>query len=178
MGRILCCLYACSDALRTVKVWTKRRKLNNPYHGTLSSYGYVLLVIHYLINVRKPAVLPNLQRLQPPSSQPIEKAEFEGRDIYFFDDLGVLLQNWQCTNRDSVGELLIGFFHHYQKEFRYNFDVVSIRTEGGILSKMSKGWHTDVGTICNQWTTGSLTRRTILSANDGRRSSKYPAQPE
>lgn len=41
-----------------VKVWTKRRKINNPYRGTLSSYGFVLLVIHFLAQVKKPPVLP------------------------------------------------------------------------------------------------------------------------
>jgi terminal uridylyltransferase len=41
-----------------VKVWTKRRQINNPYRGTLSSYGYVLLVIYYLGHVKQPTVLP------------------------------------------------------------------------------------------------------------------------
>ena len=44
-----------------VKVWAKARKINTPYHGTLSSYGYVLMVLHYLMNVAKPPVIPNLQ---------------------------------------------------------------------------------------------------------------------
>lgn len=41
-----------------VKVWTKRRQINNPYMGTLSSYGYVLLVIYFLEHVKDPPVLP------------------------------------------------------------------------------------------------------------------------
>jgi len=67
-----------------IKVWAKKRNLNNPYRGTLSSYGYVLLVIHFLSQVVKPPILPNLQQLvnnntnmnpitepnQPPSTQP------------------------------------------------------------------------------------------------------------
>lgn len=44
--------------ITTVKVWTKRRKINNPYRGTLSSYGFVLLVIHFLAQVKQPPVLP------------------------------------------------------------------------------------------------------------------------
>lgn len=43
---------------QTVKIWTKKRQINNPYRGTLSSYGYVLLVIHFLTNVKFPSVLP------------------------------------------------------------------------------------------------------------------------
>nr|POF20595.1 terminal uridylyltransferase cid1 [Quercus suber] len=44
-----------------VKAWAKRRKINSAYSGTLSSYGYVLMVLHYMINIAQPAVLPNLQ---------------------------------------------------------------------------------------------------------------------
>jgi len=67
----------------------------------------------------------------------------DSRDIYFFDDLELLPRYWQSSNRDNVGELLIAFFHYYHKEFRYTFDVVSIRSEGGILSKTQKGWMND-----------------------------------
>lgn len=74
---------------------------------------------------------------------PLNPTEYEGRDIYFFDDLELLPRYWQSTNRDNVGELLIAFFHYYHKEFRYTFDVVSIRSEGGILNKVVKGWMND-----------------------------------
>lgn len=35
-----------------LKVWTKRRKLNSPYTGTLSSYGYTLMVLFFLTQVK------------------------------------------------------------------------------------------------------------------------------
>ena len=41
------------------------RKINSPYQGTLSSYGYVLLVIYFLVHVKNPPVLPNLQQMPP-----------------------------------------------------------------------------------------------------------------
>ena len=41
------------------------RKINSPYKGTLSSYGYVLLVIYFLVHVKHPPVLPNLQHMPP-----------------------------------------------------------------------------------------------------------------
>lgn len=41
------------------------RKINSPYKGTLSSYGYVLLVIYFLVHVKNPPVLPNLQQMPP-----------------------------------------------------------------------------------------------------------------
>ncbi|KAG8833496.1 hypothetical protein FRC17_010608 [Serendipita sp. 399] len=48
-----------------LKLWSKRRKINSPYHGTLSSYGYTLLVIFFLVHVKNPPVLPNLQQMPP-----------------------------------------------------------------------------------------------------------------
>ncbi|SCV73090.1 BQ2448_7015 [Microbotryum intermedium] len=127
-----------------VKVWTKRRKINNPYRGTLSSYGYVLLVIHFLTHVKSPPVLPNLQRLPPPRSISAEERQFQGHDVYFFDDLESLPRVWQTANVETVGELLIDFFRYYAKDFMYHHHVLSFRSEYGILTKEAKGWNTDV----------------------------------
>ena len=44
-----------------IKHWSKKRAMNEPYLGTLSSYCWILLVIHYLQGVVKPAILPVLQ---------------------------------------------------------------------------------------------------------------------
>lgn len=43
-----------------VKHWAKRRWVNNASEGTLSSYGYLLCLVHYL-QTRRPPVVPNLQ---------------------------------------------------------------------------------------------------------------------
>ncbi|CAL5340165.1 unnamed protein product [Camellia sinensis] len=43
-----------------VKHWAKSRGVNETYRGTLSSYAYVLMCIHFL-QQRKPAILPCLQ---------------------------------------------------------------------------------------------------------------------
>ena len=52
------------------------RRINSPYHGTLSSYGYVLLVLYFLIHVKNPPVLPNLQQMSP--TRPVSKV------VHFF----------------------------------------------------------------------------------------------
>ncbi|GAA6005322.1 uncharacterized protein JCM10292_005381 [Rhodotorula paludigena] len=140
--------YAMVDSrLRTLvlflKVWTKRRKINNPYRGTLSSYGYVLLVIHFLAHVKQPPILPNLQRLPLPNPSSLEELTYEGHDISFFDDLDALPSVFQTTNADSAGELLIDFFRYFSKDFGYAHQVISIRSEGGTMPKVQKGWHTD-----------------------------------
>ncbi|POW04390.1 hypothetical protein PSTT_10418 [Puccinia striiformis] len=127
-----------------LKVWSKRRRINDPYLGTLSSYGYVLMVIYYLVNGRKAPVLPNLQQLPPPRVTPPEESVYEGHDIYFFDDLDALPRFWAGMNRENVGELLIEFFRFFSATFRYQHDVISVRTPGGLLSKESKGWLKDI----------------------------------
>ena len=43
-----------------------------------------------------------------------------------------------------MGELLIGFFSYMARDFRYQTDVVSIRSEGGLIAKDAKGWNQDI----------------------------------
>ena len=54
-----------------IKHWAKQRHINSPGEGTLSSYGYIICLIHFLQN-RPTPLLPNLQRLPP---------EWDGRDL-------------------------------------------------------------------------------------------------
>ncbi|GAA5985246.1 hypothetical protein JCM11641_003648 [Rhodosporidiobolus odoratus] len=126
-----------------LKVWTKRRKINNPYRGTLSSYGYVLLVIHFLAHVKQPAVLPNLQRLPLPAGTSLDELTYEGHDISFFDDVDQLSAVFQGRNQEPAGDLLIDFFRYFSKEYNYAHSVISIRSEKGTMQKVIKGWHTD-----------------------------------
>ncbi|KAG0650564.1 Terminal uridylyltransferase cid1 [Hyphodiscus hymeniophilus] len=143
-----------------IKNWAKVRAINTPYRGTLSSYGYVLMVLHYLVNIAYPFVCPNLQELRkdPPSYLPPAEIEAqttcEGRDVRFWrneveiKDLasrGLLNQN-----KDSVGFLLRGFFEYFaqttqmstiqRRGFDWGREVLSLRTLGGILTKQEKGW--------------------------------------
>ncbi|KAL4253766.1 DNA polymerase type-B-like family protein [Abortiporus biennis] len=144
--RLLMC-YAMIDPPRVrtmvlfLKVWCKRRKINSPYKGTLSSYGYVLLVIFFLVHVKNPPVLPNLQQMPPlrPISQ--EESTLNGHNIWFFDDINLLRQRWQSSNTETVAELLVDFFKYYSRDFLYNSGVASIRA--GLLKKESKGWYSD-----------------------------------
>ncbi|KAL1720359.1 hypothetical protein EV715DRAFT_250393 [Schizophyllum commune] len=145
--RLLMC-YAMIDPTRVrtlvlfLKVWSKRRKINSPYKGTLSSYGYVLLVIFFLVHVKNPAVLPNLQQMPPLRPISKEDTHLGDKNIWFFDDIDVLRQRWHSENTESVAELLIDFFRYYSKDFLYNTGVASIRA--GLLKKDAKGWQNDL----------------------------------
>jgi hypothetical protein len=61
---------------KLVKFWSKKRSMNEPYLGTLSSYCWIVLVIYYLQHVAKPAILPPLQNLPPKT--PAAENKFSG----------------------------------------------------------------------------------------------------
>ncbi|KAK4193893.1 Poly(A) RNA polymerase protein cid1 [Podospora australis] len=143
-----------------VKHWAKVRGINSPYRGTLSSYGYVLMMLHYLVNVVQPFVCPNLQELAPPPNPNLTPQQVEetvclkGRNIQFWRDEAAIQalarDNALNQNRDSIGHLLRGFFEYYAQSnqmsllpgrgFDWGRDVLSLRTHGGLLSKQEKGW--------------------------------------
>ena len=143
-----------------IKHWAKIRAINTPYRGSLSSYGYVLMVLHYLVNIAQPFVCPNLQLLHrepPPYLPPAEieaRTTCKGRDVRFWRNEVVIAdlasRGLLNQNKDSVGHLLRGFFEYYahggqmttvqNRGFDWGREVLSLRTPGGILSKLEKGW--------------------------------------
>ena len=152
---LLKCYSLCDPRVREmvlfVKAWTKKRKINSPYHGTLNSYGYVLMVLHFLMNVAQPPVIPNLQlatdmiQRDPLSSTEVS---FDGHNVQFFRNEAAIEEMAQNgvfgDNRESLGSLLRRFFHFYANPpfgtFSWKDDVLSLRTRGGILTKAGKGW--------------------------------------
>lgn len=140
-----------------VKHWAKVRGINNPYRGSLSSYGYVLMVLHYLVNVVRPFVCPNLQLLAPPDdpNMPPEHYVCKGYNVRFWRDEATIRhlasQNQLNQNSQSLGYLLRGFFEYYANSgnmssypgvrgFDWGRDTLSLRTLHGILKKEEKGW--------------------------------------
>ncbi|KAM3064930.1 hypothetical protein ACMFMG_011242 [Clarireedia jacksonii] len=144
-----------------VKHWAKLRGINIPYRGTLGSYGYVLMVLHYLVNIVHPPVCPNLQHTnaEPPSHlSPADReaqSTCDGRDVRFWRDEAAIRsladKKMLSHNHDSVGILLRGFFEYFaqggqmstvtgRRGFDWGREVLSLRTKHGILSKQEKGW--------------------------------------
>lgn len=143
-----------------VKSWAKRRKINSSYSGTLSSYGWVLMVLHYLVNVVSPPVCPNLQHYLPQATDMNSLAErfrdtktIGGYEVRFWrneEDIIRAAQEGRLTqNRQPLASLLCGFFRYFasqgghygrQTNFYWTSEVLSLRTPGGILSKQDKGW--------------------------------------
>lgn len=143
-----------------IKHWAKVRGINTPYRGSLSSYGYVLMVLHYLVNIAQPFVCPNLQLLHrdPPGYLPPAEIEARticnGRDVRFWRNeveiKDLANRGLLNHNKDSVGHLLRGFFEYFahggqmstvrNRGFDWGREVLSLRTPGGILTKQEKGW--------------------------------------
>jgi len=124
-----------------VKYWAKQRGVNTPYHGTLSSYAYVLLVIFYL-QTRPNPVVPVLQDLRPPKSTRRGGPMIDGHDCYFCDNLEYIESlgfGTRTRNNESLGQLLVGFFGYFATGFSYKDSVISIRT-GQVLQKSDKEW--------------------------------------
>ena len=150
-----------------IKRWARARRINCPGEGTLSSYGYLLLLIHFLQS-RQPPVLPCLQLLDPPAesadampprpprgsdaykvAHPTREATV--CDTYFFaprtvaeaERLRAYAPPGGAPNTESLGELFAGFFRFYAWDFDHERHVVSART-GGRLERVIKaeadGW--------------------------------------
>jgi terminal uridylyltransferase len=150
---LLRCYCKCDPRVREmglfVKSWAKARQINTPYYGTLSSYGYILMVLHYLMNIAKPPVIPNLQHIARDADAWAGKTDielFEGFDIRFDSNeqrIERAARAGEITeNKQNLGALLHEFFWYYsdRQGFRWMDQVISIRTVGGILTKQSKGW--------------------------------------
>ncbi|KAL8899790.1 MAG: hypothetical protein Q9207_006013 [Kuettlingeria erythrocarpa] len=133
-----------------VKAWAKRRKINSPYHGTLSSYGYVLMVLHYLVNIARPPICLNLQNVEMAlRDTSIENTQIvDGYGVRFWRNEEAIqrcaMQGHVTPDRESsVGCLLKGFFQYFATPtggFSWAMEVLSLRTPGGILTKAQKGW--------------------------------------
>uniref|UniRef100_A0A061SDQ2 Nucleotidyltransferase family protein n=1 Tax=Tetraselmis sp. GSL018 TaxID=582737 RepID=A0A061SDQ2_9CHLO len=116
-----------------IKHWAKRRKVNEAYTGTLSSYAYVLMCIH-LLQQRDPPVLPCLQSVAPPTF----KRTVGSCCCDYFDNVSAL-SGFGSGNTETVSELLMAFFDYWAWGHDYVNSVISIRT-GGFLTKADKEW--------------------------------------
>jgi terminal uridylyltransferase len=157
--RLLRCYSLCDPRVRLivifVKAWAKQRRINSPYHGTLSSYGYVLMVLHYLANIVEPAIIPNLQQCGKAfrDNSPENNTIIDGYNVRFWRSEAEIRDRASRrlltkNHEDSIGIIICGFFHYFAHQntyspaggFSWSHEVLSLRTRGGILPKREKGW--------------------------------------
>jgi terminal uridylyltransferase len=103
------------------------------------------------MNVAYPPVIPNLQRCsrQYSSRARQEQDLVQGCNVQFWSNREEIVANANANrltrNRESVSSLLLGFFEYFAfpsqgRGFNWVRETISIRTEGGLLSKQEKGW--------------------------------------
>ena len=130
-----------AQLVHIVKHWAKKRNVNDPYKGTLSSYCYVLMCIFHL-QTRSPPILPVLQSPEYPATVSEQVGEWK---VEYFDQVSDLKSyNFESKNTQSLAELVWEFFEFWAWKHNYLHDVVSIRL-GKIISKESKDWTKRVG---------------------------------
>ncbi|WIA17294.1 hypothetical protein OEZ85_014161 [Tetradesmus obliquus] len=120
-----------------VKHWAKRRRCNDAYVGTLSSYAYVLMCISHL-QARSPPVLPVLQEMEPTHRRTI------GNWCCGFCDDTSALAGFGRGNGESVAALLACFFYYWAHQHDFRRGVVTVR-QSSAMTKAMKGWTTRVG---------------------------------
>ena len=128
----------------TVKYFAKICRIGDASCGSLSSYAYIVMMIHYLMNTTPP-VLPCLQRLNKETLSVSETSlSIDGWDCWFYSDLANLGDQWekQPRNTQSVGELWLGFLRYYTECFDWENHVVCIRLARADdpLTRKAKNW--------------------------------------
>lgn len=112
---------------RLVKEWAKKHELVGTADGCLNSYAYMLLVVFFLQQVQPP-VVQNLQAMDC-ESVPVSDRKWGGEDIWetkFLVDVDSIPKS---QNQMSIGELLVGFFRFYTREFNWRQHAVCMRLQ-------------------------------------------------
>ena len=92
--------------------------------NSFSGFAVVLLVIHYLQAGCTPPVVPALQQIFPDVFQTSNNVLIDK----LIADVPLKIRSFKSENKQSLGELLIGFFQYYST---FNWDkTMSIRTGG------------------------------------------------
>lgn len=121
------------------KLLAKQCEIGDASRGSLSSYAYTLMVLHYLQQV-KPPVIPVLQEIV---IEGVDRAKYviEGCDTWFFEDCQNLARVWPHfgANREPPSTLWLGFLLYYAELFNYRQQVVCIR-QLKPLYRLEKMW--------------------------------------
>ena len=96
----------------SIKHWVKSRKLTNTHRGDLNSFGFTLMIIHYL------------QSLSPPILPILDISINEWIKPEKFVDFGI-------ENTKHIGELFSGFFMYYHSKFKADKHAICITAHDG-----------------------------------------------
>ena len=113
----------------------KQAHIGDASKNTLSSYAYIIMLIHYL---QKVEVLPYLQEIRKIDES--HKSEMiNGYETWFQEDLEFIRESFSTTNNDSLSSLWLGFLQFYEK-FDYDKNCIQIRRPGNIPVSGKPEW--------------------------------------
>ena len=119
-----------------MKVFAKLCDIGDASRGSLSSYAYVILALHYLQRC-DPPVIPVLQEIDHLDADgKVKKRIVDGWNAWFFngsaEELKSLWSGWG-KNKETVGELWIGLLRYYTEEFPVKDRVVTIKQSAPLM---------------------------------------------
>jgi len=125
---LLRCYSECDSRVKplvmVVKLWAQKAGITDAKLKRLAGFAVVLLVIHYLQAGCTPPVVPALQQIFPDVFQTSNNVLIDK----LIADVPLKIRSFKSENKQSLGELLIGFFQYYST---FNWDkTMSIRTGG------------------------------------------------
>jgi terminal uridylyltransferase len=125
-----------------VKLFAKMCGVADASQKGLSSYAYIVLVIYFL-QQRTPPVVPVLQEVGSVDADGNQREEMVDEwNTWFFDGddstLKLLCPEFG-SNRESIGELWLGFLEFYTEKFNYQLNIISIR-HLKVLTRVKKKW--------------------------------------
>ncbi|GAN08754.1 pap 25a associated domain family protein [Mucor ambiguus] len=154
--------------LTAIKQFVKQKDLNSPLGGTLSSYAYVLMALHFLMAGLETPVIPSLQKLAKCHSKNCKSKT--GRQVLLYHDHQLIrcdaryhdcvhvknsatseyllephtgkndtITYWESKNKDTVSQLLNKFFVYYSNP--NNRAVSIITSDGKLYNQDTHRWH-------------------------------------
>jgi hypothetical protein len=115
----------------TIKFWAKHRNIANTVAGTISSYAYMIMAIHFLQR-RPESLLPYLQ-------QNVQERIVDGYNCGFDENIEKYKQR-SAENKESISELVCNFFIYYAT-FDWEDYAVCINTPGIVARKEESSSH-------------------------------------
>jgi poly(A) RNA polymerase GLD2 len=128
-----------SPLILFIKHWASIQNINDAKNGTISSYSLVLMILHYLQYGCRPPVIPSLQQKYPNKFS-------KNLDVRLLS-LNEKLPVFKSPNKDTLGELFVGFLSYYANEFNFDTDAISVR----LGTKLSRGAVKQNGPPHSQW---------------------------
>ncbi|XP_022783244.1 poly(A) RNA polymerase GLD2-B-like [Stylophora pistillata] len=111
---VLKCYSECDPRVKplvmAIKLWAQRAGITDAKLKRLAGFAVVLLVIHYLQAGCTPSVVPALQQMFPAVFQASNSIII---DKLTSDDVPAQIRAFSSGNKQSLGELVVGFFQYY-----------------------------------------------------------------